>query len=121
MKHLRASSCQSRGGLSLLEVILAIAILALSMAAIGELIRLGNESAGSAQEVSQAQILCESKLSEIVAGAQQPNPVNRAPLPGDPGWYYSVALGPTENPDVMALTVTVETRIGLCWVGSGKS
>lgn len=98
-------------GLTLLEVILALTILALSMVAIGELIRMGTHSARDAQDLTQAQILCESKLSEIVAGAAPYEPVDRAMFPTDPDWYYSVMLEPTEEQGVMALAVIVETHI----------
>ena len=98
-------------GLTLLEVILALTILALSMVAIGELIRIGTHNARDAQDLTQAQILCESKLSEIVAGVTPYEPVIRASMPLDPDWYYSVQLEPTEEAGVMTLAVTVETHI----------
>ena len=105
------TDCKKRRGLSLLEVILALAILALSMAAIGELIRIGTHSARHAQDMTKAQILCESKLSEIVAGAAPYDPITRAAMPLDPDWYYTVQLQPTEEEGLMALGVTVETHI----------
>ena len=94
-----------------MEVILALAILALSMVAIGELIRIGTNSAQHARDMTRAQILCESKLSEIVAGAAPYDLVTRAPLPLDPEWFYTVELAPTEEENVMALAVTVETHL----------
>ena len=107
-RALRHHQCR---GLSLLEVILALTILALSMAAIGELIRIGSHSARNAQDLTLAQILCESKLSEIVAGITPYDPVTREPMVMDPDWYYTVQLAPTEEQGVMALAVTVETHI----------
>jgi prepilin-type N-terminal cleavage/methylation domain-containing protein len=100
-----------RRGLSLLEVILAIAILALSMAAIGELIRIGTISASRAEEYTQAQILADSKLSEIMSGAITADPVTRAQFPTQPDWYYTIELAATEQTEVMELRVTVETHI----------
>lgn len=104
-------TCNTHRGLSLLEVILALAILALCMAAIGELVRTGTRSAEAARDLTRAQLLCESKLSEIVAGVEEPNPIVQAPFPTDPTWYYTVALEPTEQPGIMLLRVTVETHI----------
>ena len=98
-------------GLTLLEVILALAILSLSMVAIGELIRIGTHSARDAQDLTHAQILCESKLSELVAGVVPYEPTTRAQFPMDPDWYYTVQLEPTEEENVMVLVVTVETHI----------
>jgi prepilin-type N-terminal cleavage/methylation domain-containing protein len=100
-----------RSGLSLLEVILALAILALSMAAIGELIRVGTISASNAEDFTEAQILAESKLSEIMAGAVTADPVTRVPFVTAPDWFYTIELAATEETEVMALRVTVETHL----------
>ncbi len=104
---------RAQPALSLLEVILALAILALSMAAIGELLRMGNRSARKAQLSTRAQILCESILSQVVCGALPPSPVTRAPVVTDPDWYYTTELASTEVQGVMLLAVTVETQIEL--------
>ena len=64
MSAFHPSSCQVRRGLSLLEVMLAIAILGGSIAVIGELIRVGTISAAKTRDLTTAQILCESTLAE---------------------------------------------------------
>lgn len=102
---------RTRRGLSLLEVILALAILALSMAAIGELIRIGTRSAAAAEDYTRAQLLAESKLAEIMSGATTADPVTRVPFPTDPAWAYTIELAATEETEVMALRVTVETHL----------
>ena len=63
-----SSSCSSRQGLSLMEVIIALAILGLALAAIGELIRVGARNAEVSRKRTTAQLLCENKLAEIKAG-----------------------------------------------------
>lgn len=100
-----------RQGLSLLEVILALAILAFSMAAIGELIRIGTTSASNAEDYTEGQLLAESKLSEIMSGVITPDPVTRVPFPTNPDWYYTIELAQTEDTEVMSLGVTVEKYI----------
>ena len=57
--------CARRRGLSLLEVILAIAILGGAIAAIGELVRLGVRSASYAKQPTQAHLLCDTRMAEI--------------------------------------------------------
>ena len=57
-----------RAGFSLLEVILAMAILAGAIAVLGEAGRLALRNAGYARDMAQAQLLCESKMAEIVTG-----------------------------------------------------
>ena len=53
---------------SLLEVILALAILAGAVAVFSELSRGALENAGTARDLARAELLCESKLAEIAAG-----------------------------------------------------
>ena len=67
-------------GFSLLEVILALGILVGAMAVLGELARHGLDSARIARDSAMAQLLCESKLSEITAGLIRPEPVSNVPF-----------------------------------------
>lgn len=103
-----------RNGLSLLEVMLAVAILFLAVAALGELVRLGLRSAQQAQLKTAAQLLCESKISEITSGLLPPEPISGAAfdpiVDGDEvasDWVYSIELAPVEEEGLVALTVTV--------------
>jgi hypothetical protein len=70
--------------LSLLEVILAIAILGGSLAVIGQLINIGARNAISARDLTTAQLYCESKLAEVSAGIELPEPTTASPLLDDP-------------------------------------
>lgn len=95
-------------GLSLLEVILAIAILGGSIAVIGELVRLGARQAEEARELTIAQLLCESVLEEIAAGVIAPEPVGAVPFELDPRWSYSIEVGSLDNPDLLQVTVMAQ-------------
>ena len=55
-------------GLSLLEVILAIAILGGALVTIGQLIRIGARSAAEARDLTMAQLYAESEMNGIAAG-----------------------------------------------------
>jgi general secretion pathway protein I len=105
-KSIRRSTV--RAGLSLLEVILAIAILGGSVAVIGELVRLGARQAEEARELTIAQLLCESKLEEIAAGAIAPEAVGDVPFELDPRWSYSIEVGSLDNPDLLQVTVMAQ-------------
>jgi prepilin-type N-terminal cleavage/methylation domain-containing protein len=98
--------CQRRG-FSLLEVVLALAILVGAIAVLGELVRLGTTNASSARELTQAQLLCESKMAEIAAGLILPEAVQSVPCEYNPEFLYSIDLQPTEMPGLVALQVTV--------------
>jgi len=100
-----------RAGFSLLEVILATAILLGSAVVLAELAAVGREHATSAEDLATAQLICQSKLSEILAGAAPAAGVQDQPLVEAPGWVYSVEIDPIEESGqpqgVASLRVTV--------------
>ncbi|MCS7305128.1 MAG: type II secretion system GspH family protein [Thermoguttaceae bacterium] len=104
---------------SLLEVILALTILGVSLAVLGELARWGLRHAGYVRDMTQAQLLCESKMSEIVTGIVWPEPAVNVPFaaedlldPNDPvGWVYSIELAETDQPGLLAVAVTVSQNL----------
>jgi general secretion pathway protein I len=101
-----------RAGFSLLEVILALAILAGAIAVLGEIARNGIESTRIARGLTFAQLLCESKMAEIAAGIELPDPVARARIeniddPTQLNWVYSVEAETTEIEGLLAVRVIV--------------
>lgn len=104
----RAQRQRARQGLSLLEAILAIAILGGAIAVIGESIRVGTLAAADAQEYSMGQILAEGKMAELTAGFQLLDPILRTPLEVAPDWLYTVDVQPVDQQGLLAVSVTVE-------------
>ncbi len=96
-----------RAGFSLLEVLLAMSILLGSIVVLGELARLGRRNATAARDLTRAQLICQSKLNEMIAGAAPREPVPRMAVEDAPGWLYSVELEPTDLPKLDALKVSV--------------
>lgn len=96
-----------RRGMSLLEVILAVAILAMALAVLAELVRIGSRASSRARDLTQAQLLCDSIMTEVVVGATPADPVSRVEVPTDPEWLYSIKLETTDDEDLVALKVTV--------------
>lgn len=99
-------------GFSLLEVILALAILGGAVAVLGEAARLALRNAEFTRDMARAQLLCESKLSEIVAGIASAEPVQRAILekaadPGEPAWLYSIEKTSLDDDGLSSICVTV--------------
>ena len=93
-------------GFSLLEVILALAILTGAIAVIGELVRIGTRNAEAARDLTQAQLLCESKLAEIASGLATAESVSMSLCPDDQDWLYSVAVESTAETGIVAVRVT---------------
>jgi type II secretion system protein I len=101
-----------RRGFSLLEVILALAILMASIAIIGEAMRFGLRNAQSARDKTKAVLYCESKLAEIAAGAATANAVSNAPIEdlfddSESAWVYSVEAEALDDMGLMSVTVRV--------------
>lgn len=99
-------------GFSLLEVVLSLAILGGAIAVLGEAASLALRNAEITREMAHAQLLCESKLSEIVAGIDSAEPIQRAPIekaanPGEPAWLYSIERGSIGVDGLMSVRVTV--------------
>ena len=100
-------------GFSLLEVVLALAILAGALAALGEVMRLGDENAAAAADESRAEMLAESVMAEILVGARAVGNVSGAvlPLEDDPPWAVSIEVQPTDYQELVAVRVSVAQQL----------
>jgi type II secretion system protein I len=100
-------------GFTLLEIILALAILAGALAALGEVMRLADRNAAMTQDETEAQILASSLMDELVCGARSVAAVNRVALEIDsnPPWLYSIALESTGHDELVAVRLLVEQQL----------
>ena len=105
-----------KAGFSLLEVILALSILAGSIAVLGEASRLALKNAEVARDLAHAQLLCESKLTEIVTGITPAETVGNTPFDptttasidaSGPSWLYSIETQETDEEGLVSVRVTV--------------
>ena len=96
-------------GLSLLEVILALAILGISMSAISQLFFLGSRSASQATLRNEANILADTKMGELVAGILEPQSTGQTLITEAPDWVFSIQMDNGEQPGLLIATVTVQT------------
>jgi hypothetical protein len=105
----------------LLEVILAVAILTGAIAILGELGRSGFRNAETAEKLTRAQLLAESKMAEITSGMIPAEPVQGAGFESEwveaedqtsfdssySGWLYTIDAQLADEAGLMELTVTV--------------
>lgn len=98
---------------TLLEVILALVILAAALATFGEIMQLANRNAVNARAETQAQILAESLMDELLAGVVDVTQVTRQPLEVDSAtpWVYSVTIGTSDLVGVQPVEVLVEQDV----------
>jgi hypothetical protein len=97
--------------LSLLEVMLAIAILGLALATMGELVRIGTQAAAESRDLTKAQILSEGIMSELSAGIIPLESAEETPFELDPEWNYSVAVAPLDDGGLLEVTILVQKEI----------
>jgi type II secretory pathway pseudopilin PulG len=78
-----------RGGITLLEVVISLAIFMVSLVAIGSLISTGSDRARDVQLQAQALFLCQGKLAELNAGIEPLSAQKDAAFPNLPDWHWS--------------------------------
>jgi general secretion pathway protein I len=101
---------------SILEVILALAILTGAIAVLGELGRIGFRNAKASQDLTRAELLCESKMAEFTSGVTVPQAVQGVAFDpidqdSDTPWVYSVDMQQVDPDGLLALHVTVTQNL----------
>lgn len=92
----------NRRGLSLLEVVLAVSIFTMSMAAIYQLISIGFRNTVDSRLQTQAVVRAESKMSEVVANSNLLQTTGASPFEEDAAtaiegtWTWSLTVSPWE-------------------------
>jgi type II secretion system protein I len=102
-----------RRGFTLLEIVLALAILAGALAALGEVMRLSDQAAERTGDETQAQILADSVMAELDSGHLPFSAVDAAQfdVAADPPWTYSIALQPTQYDELVLVRVAVQQQL----------
>lgn len=112
MSNARGKTRHSRqAGLSLLEVMLALAILGGALAAIGELVRIGARNAEMARDLTTAQLLCESTMAEIQLGflpMQSVGPIQVTDLQYQQEWLYTITVTALDQEGLTSVWLQVE-------------
>ena len=102
-----------RFGFSLLEVIIATAILAGSAMMLMSMFSLGDRHTARAEQRAMAQMLCQSKLDELLA-----DPAQLVTMPANvfrqfPGWVWTVDAQPSTIDGLVRVRVGVTRVPGL--------
>ncbi|MEO8497777.1 MAG: prepilin-type N-terminal cleavage/methylation domain-containing protein [Planctomycetota bacterium] len=112
MSVARGTTRRSRqSGLSLLEVMLALAILGGALAAIGELVRIGARNAETARDLTTAQLLCESTMAEIQLGflpMQSIGPIQVTDLQYQQEWLYTITVTAIDQEGLTSVWLQIE-------------
>jgi len=96
-----------RRAMSLMEVVIATAILFGSLVVLSQLAFLGRRHLDRAEDAAVASRLCQNKLNELIVGIESLEDVGEQPLEENPGWKYTVNIEPLGTPNLAAVRVTV--------------
>lgn len=84
-----------RRGISLLEVLTALAIFMFSIVVISQMVDSAARTALRSKRITQAGIYCEAKMAELVIGTQPLQSTDLTALENaDAGWQYSITCEP---------------------------
>ena len=105
--------CRATQGFTLLEVILALAILAGAVAVVGEAVRFGRRNAEAARLLTTAQLLAASTMAEVSTGVVAAESVQGESFESAPDWQYSIDVQALTDIDgLIEVTVTVALANG---------
>ena len=103
---------QTRTGFSLLEILLALAILGGSLAILSRIVETGTNAARESTELSIARMMCQSKLGEIMLQGTTPQSIASSPIESSDSFSmttfeYSVEVQPGSMNGLLSLRVAV--------------
>ena len=107
----RKDPSPGRRGITLFEVVLALAIFVGAFAAISQILRTGSRSAIRAQLTSEAVLRCERRMNEVLAGVLPLQTAQRVPFEDNSAWLWSVNVMDAGTPNLLQVETLVE-RIG---------
>lgn len=109
---------RKRGGFSLLEILLALAILGGSLAILSRIVDTGISAAREARDLSIARMICQAKLSEVLLNStagftpqtQSPTPVDSFDSQSTTPFEFSVEVQPGQLGGILLIRVVVEAQ-----------
>ncbi len=100
-----------RSGITLLEVLVAMAIFLFSIAAISQLVSIGSDRALDTQYYAKASMLCQRKLAELITGIEPLTSAGSGSFKeeGDNlDWQYETDIADSDVDNLKRVTVTVK-------------
>jgi general secretion pathway protein I len=102
---------QHATGFTLLEVVLALTIFFGSIAVLSQINWNGTRAAVQSRLKAQATLLCESKLQEVLVGAEPLSDQSNVAFEDDSNWTWSLTSTATSLPDLIMVEVTVSRDV----------
>jgi len=90
-----------------MEVLLAVGILLACAIVLGQIAGVGRKQAQKVEQLTKAQLLCQTKLNELICGATPVQAVREEKFAEAPDWRYAVELESGQEFGLARLTVSV--------------
>lgn len=105
----------NRRAFSLLEILLALAILGGALAVLSQIVGRGADSASSARDLSLARLICQAKLAETLLSGITPVPIPSTPIQSPDStsttpFFYAVEVAPASLDGMLAIRVSVQAE-----------
>ena len=101
-----------RSGFSLLEVMLATTVLLGSVIVLSHIAFVGTAHMDAAQQYAAAQLICQARMNEMLAGALPIQEVSKQPIAELPGWGLTVKVESASQEGLLAIEVTAAEQPG---------
>lgn len=101
-----------RPGMTLIEVLAALAVFLIALAAISQLVDFGSDLAVEASRTNIGTRLAQSKMAEVEAGIIAIDAGGSGTFDVEQGWEWEVTSQPTDAPNVHTVTVVCKSTVG---------
>lgn len=108
MKFYNAKNLGKRHGYTLLEILMATAILLLGLTAVLGIMRSIHQRSVAAADLADAQLACQTLLNELLAQQSRIKPLPAKPIEGLPDWNIAVTVYPATKPELCVVHVTAQ-------------
>jgi type II secretory pathway pseudopilin PulG len=100
----------SQAAFTLLEMVLALSLFLGAVTVLAQIVWNGQRAATQSRLKTEAAFRCESKLAEILAGAEPFQAQQNVSFTDDPQWTWSSLIAPGQYPELLHLKVIVHHR-----------
>ena len=101
----RPSPLTPHSAYTLIEVLVALTVLIIGFSALATMTNQARQSARAAEELSTAQLACQTRINELLSGIRTITPVFNEAVTGLDNWFLTVELFPATKPGVTAVRV----------------
>jgi type II secretory pathway component PulJ len=116
LRHSESAGYEDRASpqaaFTLLEMVLALSLFLGAVTVLAQIVWNGQRAATQARLRTEAAFRCESKLAEILSGAEMFQPQQNISFADDPRWTWSSLIAAGQYPELLHLKVIVQHRGG---------